>query len=70
VAEVTVYTKTGCPYCAAALQNLKDNGKDFEERNIYLNKAWIDELLSYSDGKRLVPVIVEGEDIQLGFNGH
>jgi glutaredoxin len=31
---VTIYTKTGCPYCAAACQYLEGQGTPFEEINV------------------------------------
>ena len=70
MAELIIYTKTGCPYCAAAKQHYTDNNTPFEERNVHLNKLWMDEALKHSGGKRQVPIIVDKGRVQVGFNGH
>lgn len=70
MAEVTIYTKTGCPYCAAAKAHYQEAKIAFEERNVHLNKAWLQELLQHSGGQRKVPVIVDHGRVQVGFNGH
>jgi glutaredoxin len=33
------------------------------------DKTKLDEMLEYSQGKRKVPVIVEGDKVTIGFNG-
>jgi glutaredoxin len=33
------------------------------------NKAKLEEMLSYSKGKRQIPVIVEGNKVTIGFGG-
>lgn len=70
MADVIIFTKTGCPYCAAAKSHYKNSSIPFEERNVHLNKGWLDELLKYSGGQRKVPVIVDHGKVQVGFNGH
>ena len=34
MSPVTIYTKTGCPYCAAAKKHYTDQGMPFEEINV------------------------------------
>ncbi len=70
MAKVTIYTKTGCPYCAAAKEDYSRRGIDFEEKNVHANKAWLDELLQHSGGERKVPVIVDAGKVTIGFNGY
>ena len=31
----TIYTKPGCPYCAAAKQDLEARGVEYEEIDVY-----------------------------------
>lgn len=38
-------------------------------RNVRADAARLDEMLGFSGGKRLVPVIVEGGETTIGFGG-
>jgi glutaredoxin 3 len=69
VADVKVYTKPGCPYCAAAKEDLKNRGISYEEFDVTAGRQYADEALQYSRGQRMVPIIVTGDDVQVGFNG-
>jgi len=33
------------------------------------DKARIDEMMAYSGGSRRIPVIVDGDSVEIGFNG-
>lgn len=66
---VTIYTKTGCPYCAAALKHYSDEGIAFTEVNITNQPEAKDKILELTGGKSIVPVIVEGGKVQAGFGG-
>ncbi len=66
--DVTIYTKVGCPYCAAAKKHYTDEGIDYEE--IDIEKAGAKEkIMELSDGQRIVPVIVDKGEVKLGFGG-
>jgi glutaredoxin 3 len=67
--QVTIYTKTGCPYCAAALEDLKAKGIDVEEVNVTKDRDRISELVRVSGGRK-VPVIVKDSKVTVGFNGY
>ena len=56
---LTLYVKTGCPYCAAVLAKLNELGISFEEKNIADSKV-AEELIKHG-GKRQVPYM-EDED--------
>ena len=55
----TLYTKTGCPYCAAMREDLTARGAAWNEINVTDNPERIPELLKLTGGQRLVPVLVE-----------
>jgi len=57
-AMVTIYTKTGCPYCAAAKEDFAARGVKFTEINLTVEPKLIPEIVKLT-GKRVVPVIVE-----------
>ncbi len=66
--KVTIYTKTGCPYCAAAKEDFQKRGIEFKEINLTENPAKISEMVKLSS-RREVPVIVEGDKVTVGFGG-
>lgn len=66
--KVKIYTKTGCPYCAAAKEDFKKRNVDFEEINLSEEPLKISEMVKLSGGRQ-VPVIVEGDNLTVGFGG-
>jgi glutaredoxin 3 len=70
MAEVVMYTKPGCPYCAKARDWYNAQGIAFTEKNAQDNRAARQEMLSYSGGDPTVPVIViDGAYKQSGWEG-
>ena len=67
--KVVIYTKPGCPYCAAARQDLKERGVHYEEISIKDNPKAAEEVMRLSDGKGIVPILVSGEEVKVGFGG-
>jgi glutaredoxin 3 len=56
---VVIYTKPGCPYCAAAMNDLIGRGVEFEEIDVTTTPGGKDRLAELTFGSMLVPVIVE-----------
>jgi len=56
---LTLYVKTGCPFCHKVLAIGEDLGITFEEKNI-ANDAVAAELIARG-GKRQVPYLVDSE---------
>ena len=69
VKDVTIYTKQGCPYCAAAKKHYNDNGVEFKEIDVNDTPGAKDEVLKLTKGEKIVPVIVENGKITAGFGG-
>lgn len=67
--DVTIYTKTGCPYCAAAMKHYRDEGIPFTEINVTENPEMKQKVLEVTGGRRTVPVIVEKGAVTVGFGG-
>ncbi len=67
--RVTIYTKPGCPYCAAAKQDLEERGIEYEEISIEDNPAALNEVMRLSDGKGIVPIMVTDGEVKVGFGG-
>ena len=66
MSKVVVYTSNTCPDCTMAKDYLKDNGVEFEEKNVQTDAAARDELISM--GYTGVPVLVIGEEEIVGFD--
>ena len=66
---VLIYGKTSCPYTQAARREYSKQDVIVEYKDVLEDAACMDEMLKLSNGKRLVPVIVEGEKITIGFGG-
>lgn len=67
--EVTIYIKPGCPYCAAAMQDLKNRGVAYTELDVKSDKSIATKAKELAGGKKVVPVIVEDGEVKLGFGG-
>jgi glutaredoxin len=66
--SIVMYVKPRCPYCQAAREHLAAEGEEVEERDATQDRAWRDELMSYTNNRGIVPTIVRGErDVQVGF---
>jgi glutaredoxin len=57
---LTVYTKPGCQYCAAAKTYLNENGIEYVEIDITLNEDKIEWLRE--KGHKALPVIYVGDE--------
>lgn len=69
VQDVTIYTKKGCPYCAAAKKHYNDLGVKFAEIDVNDTPGAKDELLKLTKGEKIVPVIIEDGQVTAGFGG-
>ena len=70
MAEVTIYTKPGCPYCAAAKDDLQRRSVDYTEHNVKADPAALRQMLALNGNRRHVPTIVQGEQVTVGFQGY
>jgi glutaredoxin len=68
-AEVTIYTKPGCPYCAAAKEHYKKLGVAYDEIDVYDIPGAKQRAIELAGGRSIVPVIVDKGEIQVGFGG-
>ncbi len=68
--EVTIFTKPGCPYCAAAKEEFRRRGVQYEEYNVREDPAALRRMLELNGGQHRVPTIVEGNKATVGFHGY
>ncbi|MEW6033705.1 MAG: glutaredoxin family protein [Chloroflexota bacterium] len=69
MSQVTIYTKTGCPFCAAAKEDMKRKGIQYTEINVNIKPEARADVTRLTKGQNIVPVIVEGDKVQVGFGG-
>jgi glutaredoxin 3 len=69
MAEVKMFTKPGCPYCEAAREHYDSKGIAYDEIDVIGNAAAQKELLRLSGGRRIVPVIIDGGEVKVGWGG-
>ncbi len=67
--QVIIYTKPGCPFCAEAKHDLEERGVPYKEMSIEGNPKVAEEVMRLSDGKGIVPILVIGEEVRVGFGG-
>ena len=67
---VELYTTAGCPYSAAAREDLELRGVDFVEYDVERDRDAYERMLDLTGRNRTVPVIVEeGKPVQVGWMG-
>lgn len=57
--HLTLYVRTGCPYCAKVLKAGEELGITFNEKNIS-DPQFVEELMELG-GKRQVPYLIDEE---------
>jgi glutaredoxin 3 len=66
--EITIYTASTCPFCKAAKEDLDRKGIKYKEIDVSKDAEGLEKMARPS-GKRLVPVMVNGENVTIGFGG-
>lgn len=64
-----LYTYPGCGYTTDLKRELKRDGVEYEEVDLSVSPERIPELLELTDGHRITPVYVVGDEVQIGKNG-
>jgi len=67
--EVTIFTKPGCPYCAAAKADFQQRGIRYTEYNVQADPGALKRMLELNGGRRHVPTILQDGQVTVGFNG-
>lgn len=69
MADVQIYTKPGCPYCAAAKKHYENEGVEYDEFDVKSDNEIAQKAIKIAHGQRIVPVIVDNGKVKLGFGG-
>jgi len=69
MSKIIIYGKLSWPYTVKAREAFEGEGRTVDFRDVVANPDLLEEMLTVSEGKRQVPVIVDGEKIQIGYGG-
>lgn len=64
-----LYTRPDCEYSGALRDELDAAGRSYREIDVSIHTEAIKDLLKYTDGDRITPVLVEGDQVSVGFRG-
>ncbi len=64
MANIEIYTKSGCPYCARAKALLDSKGASYQESEINSDPSAREEMLGRANGRTTVPqIFIDGEHV-------
>ena len=66
---ITIFGKDTCPYTQDAIDDFRERGVPFKYVNVKKDPAELNRMLVFSKGQRRVPVIVDGDNVTIGFGG-
>jgi glutaredoxin 3 len=69
MADVTIYTKVGCPYCEAAKNYFEQEEITYKELDVHKDAGAGEKAEQLANGSRRVPVIVRDDKVEIGFRG-
>ncbi len=69
MATTIIYTKPGCPYCAAALADFQARGVSFHQVDVQHDLAARERMRALSGGLRVPTIVGEDGKISVGFDG-
>ena len=70
MSEIVIFTKPGCPHCAAAKEDFRRRDIAYLEYNAQGDAGALGRMLALNGGRRHVPTIVEGDRVTVGFDGY
>jgi glutaredoxin len=65
--KVIIYTSANCPPCDEAKKDLEERGVPYEEISTENNPGAVEEVMRLSNGTGIVPIIVTGQEVKIGF---
>ena len=67
--SIVLYTHPDCSYSDALKEELNDLALDFEEINLALKPELWGKVEELTGGERITPVMVTGDNVEVGFHG-
>ena len=70
MAQTTIYTKPGCPYCAAAMDDFRKRSVQFRQVDVQNNLTAREEMRKLSGGLRVPTIVHPDGKVEVGFDGY
>ena len=67
--SIVLYTHPDCSYSDALKEELTDLALAFEEINLALKPDLWEKVEELTGGERITPVMVTGDNVEVGFHG-
>jgi len=67
--QAEVYGKAACPYTRAVIRKLRRDGTKLVDYDVERDPVALRRMLELNGGRRLVPTIVIGGEVSVGFHG-
>ena len=67
--ETIIYTKPGCPYCAAAMDDFRERNVAFKQVDVQHDLAARGEMEKLSGGLRVPTIVHPDGKVAVGFDG-
>ena len=69
MSKVLVYSTIDCGYSTKLMEELDSSGIAYEKINLSLYPKRWDEVTIHTDGQKISPVMINGDDVTIGYNG-
>jgi glutaredoxin 3 len=67
--KVIIFGQDLCPYTTQARNDFTRRKIAFDYINVLENSAGLERMLKITKGRRKIPVIVDGDNVTVGFGG-
>ncbi len=69
MAETTIYTKPGCPYCAAAMEDFRQRQVPFRQIDVQHDLAARAAMQKLTGGLKVPTIVHPDGSVSVGFDG-
>jgi glutaredoxin 3 len=69
-AHTQIYTKPGCPYCAAAMNDMRSRGVPFKQIDVQADLEARKAMVALSGGLRVPTIVKPDGSVSVGFDGY
>lgn len=67
--KTVIYTKPGCPYCAAAMEDFRSRNIAFEQVDVQNDLAARQKMVALSGGLRVPTIVQPDGKVSVGYDG-
>lgn len=69
MSDLLIYTKTGCPYCKAAMEHYEKEGIRFTEVDVTTDKDAHKRVKENFNANKVPVIVKDGKVMEIGFQG-